>query len=188
LSHPQRSTPESDDASERDERAPARSTRRPVLRFACLLLASLAAFQFVFVRWIAPSSGFERYLELNARLAHAALAALGFRVHRSGTVIDVDGALLDIGAACAGLQPVAVFVLAVAAFPATWRSKLRGALVGVAALLAANQARILMLSLLRARASRAFELAHLYLWPMAFVLLTIALWVAWARRSANARG
>lgn len=156
--------------------------QRPVLRFVLVFAGSLLLFQLLFLFVIVGSAPFQQYLELCARTAGRMLTGLGVAVAVRGAELSLDGAVFEVRSACSGLQPLAMLSIAILAFPSGWPAKLPGLIGAVLGLGLLNLVRIASLCLIGAHWPDAFELSHLYLWPMALILCSIALWTAWARR------
>jgi len=136
---------------------------------------------------LTPDAGFWRggyfqvYLEWNARISGWLLSLAGYDTQVAGTSIFSGAAAVDVRRGCDGMQPSALFAIAVLVFPAPWRRRLVGAALGVVVLLAMNVARIVTLYLLRAHVPSLFDEAHHWLWPMAFIVVALAMWIAWVR-------
>ena len=155
---------------------------RPVLRFVLVFAGSLVLFQLLFLSLIVESAALGHYLALCARITGQVLASLGQRIVVRGAELDIGASTFVVSPACSGLQPLAMLGIAMLAFPSTWRAKLPGLAAAVLVIGVLNLVRIASLCLIGAHLPGAFELSHLYLWPMALILCSIALWTAWARR------
>ncbi len=166
------------------EHRPPESSR-PVLRFVLVFAGGLVLFQLLFLSLLVESAPLESYLELCAHITGRVLAALGQEVSVRGAEVTLCGAAFKVGPACSGLQPLAMLAIAILAFPSTWRAKLPGLVAAVVVIGLLNLVRIASLCLIGAHWPAAFELSHLYLWPMALILCSIALWSAWARRATR---
>ncbi len=160
--------------------APKDSGARPfgTARFLAVFAVMVAAF-YAAVVWAPLDRLFFGYLAANARLVNAALRGLGEDTHVRGGEILSPRFSLAVRRGCDGLEPAWLFCSAVVAFPAPIGRKLRVLPVGVATILGANLLRILSLYYIGSRFPAAFALAHLQLWPAAFILLVVGLWLAW---------
>ena len=157
--------------------------RWPVLRFLLLFAVAMAAFQLLFFALIVESAPFELYLRALAWTTGTLLDWMGNDVTLDGSELTVSGAVVAVAAPCSGLQPMAMFAISVLAFPSSLRAKGLGLGVGVSLLLAVNQVRVIVLSLVVLLAPDSFELLHIYVWPMIFILISIGMWFLWARRA-----
>jgi exosortase/archaeosortase family protein len=79
------------------------------------------------------------------------------------------------------LEPIVLFGAGVIAFPAPWRRKVAGLLIGGAMLFGLNVVRIASLFLMGASKSSLLDDFHLFWWPAFFIICALALWVAWLR-------
>lgn len=126
------------------------------------------------------------YLAANAWVAHGILNGLGFATHLDRTLISSADFSIAVRRGCDGLEPAALFASAVLAFPAPWRARLVGILLGTAILLALNVLRIVSLFGIGVIARPFFAKAHLEIWPLVFILaamLLAAAWIRWVRRT-----
>jgi exosortase/archaeosortase family protein len=103
-------------------------------------------------------------------------------------LFGTSGALIEVTVVCGGAEALAVCLAATWAYPATWRTRLGGALGGVGLIGVLNTIRIGTLG--RASASAAwFDALHVYLWPVVFTLAVfgyVFTWMAFAdRRTTN---
>jgi exosortase H (IPTLxxWG-CTERM-specific) len=121
-------------------------------------------------------------LQMLARMTSWLATALGMSSQAAGSTVSNGSYALEVIWQCSGATPMAVFVAAVAAFPASWRSKILGWVVGLALLFVANLLRILTLLYVGAEHPMSFETVHLRVWQPLLILLTVVLWLAWVMR------
>lgn len=87
--------------------------------------------------------------------------------------------------ACGAIACMAIFVAAVLAFPARWRSRLAGIAIGIPALYAINCFRLACLALIGAwdfgagSGGKWFTFAHEYVWQGIYLIFVVALWIGW---------
>lgn len=127
---------------------------------------------------------------LQANLAGVILRAMGFEAVVSGDAISGGGFAVRIAKGCDGIEPLALFLAAIIAFPIAWTLKWPGIVAGVVALAMLNIARIVGLFLVGIYVPSAFEFLHLHGGFVLFTLVAIFVWVVWAnwsmkRLSAN---
>jgi exosortase H (IPTLxxWG-CTERM-specific) len=122
-----------------------------------------------------------RYLRANARLASGIINLFGQASRVSGTTIRSAGFAIAVKRGCDAIEPAWFFCAAVLSFPAAFSRKLRGLLAGAAAILALNLARIVSLFYIGLHEPGLFEIAHLEIWPAAFIVAAILLWLGWIR-------
>lgn len=106
----------------------------------------------------------------------------------SGKVIrSVDnGFAVSIEAGCNGVEATIVLVSAVLAFPAPWRHKAIGIVLGIVAVQLLNVVRVISLFYIGQWNREAFEWAHQYVWQALIMLDVLIVWLIWVRRVPRA--
>jgi exosortase/archaeosortase family protein len=130
-----------------------------------------------------------RYLCANAWVTNALLNFLGTPSQVSEITIHSAGHWMNVRRGCDALEPAWFFCAAVISFPGPWGQKISGILVGSAAILVLNLVRLASLYLIGLHYPGFFGPAHLEIWPAAFIVLAVFLfigWTGWAARRANA--
>ena len=152
---------------------------RIVVRVAVIFAAALAA--------TAVNNGeldgawMDAFCAMWARIAGFALTLLGVPASSDGATVGAGAFTATIVSACTALDVIILFGAAVLAYPASIGARLRGLLLGVAALFALNIARIVSLILRGIHYIDWLEDAHLLVWQTAMVLAAIGLWLLWHR-------
>ena len=96
---------------------------------------------------------------------------------------------ISVVTACTGLFVTGLFLAAVAAFPVSWRAKLAGAGIGLAALFAVNVVRLASLYYVGMYWRSALEPIHQLVWQSLVIAFAVSLWLLWAGRvSKPSRG
>lgn len=115
--------------------------------------------------------------------ASAALTGLPNRVEAEAVVSFGPGLFrYQVTQVCTAWGPAVLLVAAVLAYPASWRRRASGLLVGLPLLLMLNVVRLVSMAWLGVRWPDLFEQAHGFWWQ-ALVILSVALgWLAWAHR------
>ncbi len=122
-----------------------------------------------FTAWVAWTSG------------HA-LRLLGQPVILEGTVIRGPRFAVNIENGCNGVETVVIFLAAVLAFPARWRARLAGLVLGIVAIQLINLVRVVALYLTGAYLPSFFDTSHTVIWQTLVILSGLALFVVWASR------
>jgi exosortase/archaeosortase family protein len=120
----------------------------------------------------------------NARLANAILDGIGENTRVSDATIWSPKYAVTVLPACSAIEFLLFFAATVLAFPARFSRKVMGLLVGVPALLALNQIRILSLYYIGAHYPRFFDAVHENGWGILLIVAEIGLcltWMEWAR-------
>jgi exosortase/archaeosortase family protein len=101
---------------------------------------------------------------------------------------DLLGAPRDavvVNVSCTGADEMALCVGVIAAFPVAWPARVRGALAGLALILALNTVRIGSLSFV-AHDGALLNLLHLYVWPAILIVAVLAYVFLWMNRVTRA--
>ena len=154
----------------------------PALRFLAVFGLLLGVF-YVAILLPACDHAFYRYLCVNATVANALLRGLGQATTVAEVTIRSAQHAVSIRRGCNAIEPAWFFCAAVLAFPGHWKRKPAGLVVGVASLLALNLVRIVSLYFIGLHLPQFFPAAHLEVWPVVFILVALALWIAWIRWS-----
>jgi len=127
------------------------------------------------------------YTTFVARMAGVCLGVLGENITLDGCELRSPRFAVTIYNGCNGLITSLIFVSGVLAFPATWRSKLTGVAVGLAAIQGINLVRIVSLFYVGVFLPKLFNESHIFVWQSVVILSGVVLWVLWANWSARGR-
>src|SRR5437867_13263753 len=92
-----------------------------------------------------------------------------------------NGFAVSIEAGCNGVEATIVLIAAMLAFPAPWKNKITGLLVGTIAVQGLNIIRVISLFYLGQWNFHVFEWAHLYVWQALIMLDVLIVWLLWVR-------
>jgi exosortase H (IPTLxxWG-CTERM-specific) len=92
-----------------------------------------------------------------------------------------NGFAVSIEAGCNGVEATIVLLAAILAFPAPWKHKLTGLVIGVVAVQGLNVVRVISLFYLGQWDREWFEWAHLYVWQALIMLDVLIVWLIWVR-------
>jgi len=157
-------------------------SKRPILRFGLtvgLLMGLLYAF-IILEPFPYMSHFFSFYQHLNAKVSGAILALLGHDIKVAGDTISSPDFSVNLRHGCDAVEPSALFVFAVLAFPAPFLRKIPGIVVGVLFLATVNILRVISLFLIGVYFPKAFHAMHVDVWQALFIFLAIGFWVLWA--------
>ena len=160
------------------------SVKRPVLRFVLVFVVLVGAFQLAFYFWISPSSVFEDYLALNARVSAWILAVFGQETRSAGTSLFSPQFSLEIRRGCDALQASSYFASAVIASPLAIRigRRMFAVVAGTALLLVINVVRIVTLYVAGVYYPKYFDMMHVDVWQALFILMPLAFWFIWVQQ------
>ena len=156
------------------------SGKRPVFRFVGTFVLLMALFYGLTFVPLLSKRVLPYYMQLNARASAGILNVLGEGASAKGTAVISPRYSVDIRHGCDAIEPSALFIAAVLAFPGPWRSKLPGLLAGTVVLAIINLVRIVTLFYTGIYKPRWFEAMHVDVWQPVFILLALTLWVLWA--------
>jgi exosortase H (IPTLxxWG-CTERM-specific) len=119
-----------------------------------------------------------------AKASGVTLKLLGQEVTLDGTVIRSPRFAVNIENGCNGVETMLIFMSAVLAFPASWRSRLAGLAIGLVAIQGINLVRVVALYLTGAYLPSLFDASHTVIWQTLVILSGVLLWLLWASRFA----
>lgn len=111
---------------------------------------------------------------------------LGADAEVEGTLIKTPHAALEINHECTGVFVLLVYSVFVLAYPAPWRQRLSGIVVGVFVLTAINVARLIVLTVIASRYPDWFGYFHEYFFQGLFIALLAFLASLWTERVRRA--
>lgn len=155
----------------------------PVGQFLIVFTGLITLFYlFTATPWFAQ--GLKHYLSWNAHLAAFWLQALGYPVEVVATSITSAEFSVNIRRGCDAIEPIALLICAILAFPVLpLRLKWPALIFGSLSLFVLNLVRIISLFLVGVYVPQAFNLMHVQIWQTAFIVLAILafiLWLLWA--------
>ena len=119
-----------------------------------------------------------------ASIATSIVTVFDGNVIASGKVIRSlsNGFAVSIEAGCNGVEATLVLCAAILAFPAPWRHKAVGMLIGIVAVQLLNVVRVISLFYIGQWDFAVFEWAHQYVWQALIMLDVLVVWLIWVRR------
>jgi exosortase H (IPTLxxWG-CTERM-specific) len=157
----------------------------PFLVRALLLVGALVA--------LTQTGPYMRHVEapmiaLNARVTHETLSLLGVETTLRGDVVSASGPdafSVQIVEGCTGLFVFVLLLGATIAFPARWRARILGLVLGASLIFVLNWLRIVTLFFVGRNYPDLFDELHVYVWQGLIIVLVTIYWYAWALRSAQ---
>ncbi len=122
------------------------------------------------------------FTERIVRVSSVALRAIGEPVAAQGTHIRSVAFAVDVKNGCNGVEAMLILFAAVLAFPASWRQRLAGLLIGVAVIQVLNLVRVVSLFWLGVHHREVFDMFHTAVWQTLLILVSVGLFVLWSRR------
>jgi len=156
----------------------------PRVRFIVIFLALLAALEFVLLIDVFDSYAVQPFTRQIANVAGLIIGAMEPGVRINGTIISSPCFAVDIKNGCNGLEATFFVLAAVIAFPAVWRDRIIGIIIGAVLIQFANMARVVTLFLIGCHRREWFETFHLAVWQTVIFALAVGFFIFWSRRSA----
>jgi len=155
------------------------SQHRPVFLFLFIFGVLIGLFYVVTLSKLFYAYFFPWYLQLNANLSGAILTYLRQDITVAGECIFSSGFSIRIARGCDAVEPIALFICAVLAFPAPFTRKIPGIIAGSVLMAILNSIRIVSLFLIGVHFPQLFNIMHLDVWQGLFIFLAIVFWVVW---------
>lgn len=119
-----------------------------------------------------------------AKASGVLLNVIGQDIRMNGTMISNKAFAVDIQNGCNGVETMIIFLAAVLAFPAPWKARIVGLILGILAIQAVNLIRVAALFLTGVYYPEFFDDSHTVVWQTIVILFGVFLWVFWATRFA----
>lgn len=119
-----------------------------------------------------------------AKASGVALNVLGQGVERTGTMIRNPRFAVNIKNGCNGVEAMVILLAAIVAFPATWKARGIGLVLGTVVIQVVNLIRVVALFLTGAYFPKLFDSSHTVIWQTIVILSAVLLWMYWANRFA----
>jgi len=154
--------------------------KRPVFQFVGLFAVLMGVFYALTFTPVLNKKALPGLQKANAAVSTAILNFFGEAAITDKTIISSRRYSINIAHGCDAIEPAALFVAAVLAFPASFRSKLPALFAGTFLLLTINLIRIVSLFYTGIYWPAAFETMHVDVWQPAFIVLSLFFWTLWA--------
>lgn len=160
-----------------------RRYRREIVFLVLFLVLLGGSFTLISVNWV-NDHVIEPFTAGIAQVSGVVLDLIGQNVTMQGTVIRNSRFAVNIRNGCNGVEAMLIFLAAVLAFPATWRSRLLGLGLGILAIQVVNLVRVVALFLTGIYFPKLFDASHTVVWQTLVILSGVLLWIFWANRFA----
>ena len=158
---------------------------RRELQFLILFVVLLGGgFSLISLNWV-NDHVIEPFTGGIAHASGATLNLLGQEVTQTGTILRNRRFAVNIRNGCNGVEAMLIFLAAVLAFPASWKSRLTGLTLGILAIQLVNLIRVVALFLTGIYFPRIFDTSHTVIWQTIVILFGVLLWIFWANRFAT---
>jgi archaeosortase B (VPXXXP-CTERM-specific) len=119
---------------------------------------------------------------VTADLTGLFLKLFGLTVRVSGRVVSLPNFSVEVVGECTGLYEMLIFLAALIAYPAGWKKKLMGAVLGIPFLYVINIVRMIFITVVGNWSPQTFDFLHLYFWQVAMILIIVSVWVLWIEK------
>jgi exosortase H (IPTLxxWG-CTERM-specific) len=158
---------------------------RQEIRFLALFIGILAA-SFTLIAWNPVNDHvIEPFTGAIAKVSGKTLELIGQGTTMTGTVIRNSRFAVNIKNGCNGVEAMLIYFAAVLAFPAPWKSRLSGVVLGFVAIQLVNLVRVVALFLTGVYFPKLFDSSHTVIWQTIVILSGVLLWIVWANRFAG---
>lgn len=166
---------------------PAAAGSRPARFFAAFSACALLGFAAVMTPWARPAvAAWDRLLvDVSGALIHL----FGGHAGAAGSVLrdPSTGLAIEMKDGCNGLNVTVLLCSALLAFSASWTDKIKGLLLGCAAIQGVNLLRFVSLFYLLQYNRAWFDFAHDYLWESLIMLDALAAFWLWVQAVFRSR-
>jgi archaeosortase B (VPXXXP-CTERM-specific) len=156
---------------------------RKILRF-CLIFVGLLIVLTTTFPYLTEEFNPQVYW-LNAATAEVTgffLKPFGMTTRVSSTIVSLPNFSVEVVGECTGLYEMLIFLAAMIAYPAGWRKKVIGAVLGIPFLYAVNIVRMVLIMVVGNWSPKTFDFMHLYFWQVAMILIIVSAWVLWIEK------
>lgn len=122
------------------------------------------------------------YTTFVAHEARIVLNLFGENATVRGQILSSPRFSVAIYNGCNGLEAMLIFVCGVLAFPAPWRRRLVGLMLGFLAIQVVNVIRVVSLFYIGIHAPSWFSISHVFIWQTLVILTGVLLWLLWVYR------
>ncbi len=159
--------------------------RRPAAVFIFTFFVIMGGFYAIYTNPSFKANIFPTIIAWNAKAGSFLLNIFGFGTEAMGENIRNADFSVAIKRGCDGLEPIALLLAVMAAFPVSWRKKLIGLGLGAISLLLLNVIRVATLFVAGLHSYELFDTMHVLVWQFLFIIITLiicAIWVNWATK------
>ena len=123
---------------------------------------------------------------ITAQLSAVILTGIGLPMLRDSTLLTHAGGFsCEIDFACTALIPILLLITGIFSWRADRSRQWLAVLVGSLLLFGVNQLRIVSLVWLGVYTPTWFDIAHLWFWPLALIVISVGYWYGWTRTTKH---
>ena len=125
------------------------------------------------------------FMAVTASICGTCLGFFANNISVADRVLTWNGFSVEIIEECTGIFEMLIYTAAVLSYPASWKARGIGLLLGIPLLYGFNIARIVFLTIIGAGSPGLFKFMHLYFWQATLILMITSVWVLWILFVAN---
>lgn len=155
--------------------------KNPVLVFIGLFALQMIVFYCIYLPPYTQEKLITPIATFYAIFSGLMLNLFGYDTTVFGDTISSPQFSIAIKKGCDALEPMGLFIAGILAFPALFRKKIIGLLIGLFVIFLLNIVRIISLFITGIHNYALFEAMHIEIWQVIFILVAIGLWFLWLR-------
>lgn len=156
------------------------SQRLPIIKFIGGFIVFTVLFYLITdSSWFLDIRAF--FIAIYTNISSALLNIFGFQTKAEGSILTNSTFSVNVKEGCDALIPMIIYITAVLVFPADWKKKWRGLMVGIPILFVLNLLRIVSLYLIGIYIPSIFEFMHVEFWQVLFIICTVLTFVRWLK-------
>ena len=153
---------------------------RFVLLFIGLLILIILLFTLTADKFL--SSPIEKLEIVTTHLVGLVLNLFGMGAKVNQQFLSLKNFSIEVIAECTGLYEIFIFLAAMLAYPANFKKKLWGALLGIPFIFLVNIFRMVTIAIISNYKPDTFEILHLYFWQVGLILIILCAWILWIEK------
>ena len=155
----------------------------PIIRFCVIFFVLLIVITFLYSYGSGVTAPVVMKLEvLTAIITGFVLKILGMTAEVSGKLIYMNNFSIEVIGECTGLFEMLIFLAALIAYPANYKKKLLGFLLGIPFIYIINIIRMAFISVVANWSPKTFDFLHVYFWQVAMIFIILAAWILWIQK------
>lgn len=158
----------------------------PIIRFCVIFFVLLIIITVVYSYSGGITAELIMKLEvLTAIVTGFSLSLLGMSADVSGKIISLSNFSIQVIGECTGLFEMLIFLAALIAYPANYKKKLLGILLGLPFIYLINIIRMVFISVVVNWRPETFDFLHVYFWQVAMIFIILSAWILWIQKVVN---
>lgn len=153
----------------------------PIIFFALGFAVLMVLFYIFWLSDYAQENIQVHIVSVNAKISSFVLNIFGMKTRATNELISSAYFSVGIAKGCDAIEAMALFAAALLSFPAKWLHKLAGFFAGIAILFILNIVRVVSLFMIGVYYPKAFEIMHVEVWQVLFIIFAIGLWIFWIK-------